>query len=194
MRNGCGDFHVDISGKIARLEDIGIACMNPITKVNCGCAIRGKVVRKLKKEFFRDKGIHDRAKFYGILIYLILRGYEFKFDRLIICNDENFSVVKKVIVFLMGGDFNSDKIIGISEFRKPFGRKIGSPADNLARCYRKRGFSSLKRNYGKDINVVEITYGDIKKCWGKCSEATFPTESRANAGQIHKYPSTESIH
>ena len=107
MEKLCGDFHVDMSGKIARFEDIGIACMNPITKVNCGCAIRGKLVKKFRKEFFKDREIRERAKLYGILIYLIIQGYELKFDRLIICNDEDFKIVKKVIVFLMGDDFNS---------------------------------------------------------------------------------------
>ena len=161
------DFHVDMSGKIEKLVDIGIACVGSISKINAGCAIKGNMLKKIKKELFCGNKFKERAKVYAICIALVLKANKFEVNRLIICNDEDFRFVKKYLLGLLGNSMKGIEIINISEFRKVLGRKINSPADNFARCYRKRGFSYTKRNYGKDINVVKITYHQFKEIWHK---------------------------
>jgi len=82
---------------------------------------------------------------------------------LIICNDEDFEIVKRVLNKLLSPvDY---KIINITEFRKRLGRNIGSFADNYARIYRKRALKPSRNLKGKKLNIVVVDYKIIKKYW-----------------------------
>ncbi|HJX50447.1 MAG TPA: hypothetical protein VJ438_03220, partial [Candidatus Nanoarchaeia archaeon] len=80
----------------------------------------------------------------------------------IICNDEDFDVVKQVLSKLIKPHF---EIISISEFRQRLGRNIGSLADNYANIYRKKALKPKRWSKGKELHVIEITFKIIKKYW-----------------------------
>jgi len=159
------DFHADMSGRIYKNKTIGIAIIGTKTRVHRGCALKGNLIRAVKKELFKENFFEDAAKLYAICIYFILREIKDNIQTLIICNDEDFRVVKKVLLILLGDvDF---KIINISEFRKRLGRKVGSLADNYARIYRRRALKPNRQIQGKKLKVVPVTYKLIKEYWNK---------------------------
>jgi hypothetical protein len=157
------DFHVDMSGRIYKREIIGIALVGANTKINYGCALKRNFLEFIKKNLFLGNIHEDSARLYAICIYLLIKNVEKNIRTLIICNDENFNVVKKVLNYLLGG-FNFE-IINITEFRRRLGRKVGSLADNYAKIYRKRALKANRQIKGKKINVVKVTYKLIKKYW-----------------------------
>ena len=162
------DFHVDMSGRIYESKTIGIALVCSERKINFGCALKGNLVKLMKRKLF-DKNIYeDSAKLYGICIYLLLKEISEKVDVLIICNDEDFKIVKKTIKGLGNFDF---EIIDIGEFRKRLGRNIGSLADNYAKIYRRKALKPNRLSFGKKLNVVEVNYKIIEKSWGRLKDA-----------------------
>jgi hypothetical protein len=96
---------------------------------------------------------------------LLVKEVKDSINALIICNDENFEVVKKVLSKLLKS-YNFE-IINIIEFRDRFGRNIGSLADNYANIYRKRALKPNRLSKGKKLNVVEVTFNLIKSYWEK---------------------------
>ena len=157
------DFHVDMSGKINNEKTIGIALVSSDKKVHYGCAIKGNLLRLIKKNLFNKKSFEDHAKLYAICIALLVNQIKKDIKTLIICNDEDFEIVKKTLNYLLRPvDF---EIINISEFRKRFGRNIGSLADNYARIYRRKALNLSKQNDGKELHVVEINFSLIKSYW-----------------------------
>ena len=44
------DFHIDMSGKLFRRKDVGIACLGIDTKTHNGCAIGGGLIKDLNKK------------------------------------------------------------------------------------------------------------------------------------------------
>lgn len=127
--------------------------------------IKGNLIRLIKKELFNRNMLEDSAKLYAICIYLLVKEIKDNIYTLIICNDEDFEIVKKLLSDLLKN--YSFEIINISEFRKRFGRNISSPADNYARIYRRRALKPKKQLEGKRLNVIEVTYKIIKKYWGE---------------------------
>ena len=158
-------FHIDMSGRIYENRTIGIAIVGTETKINYGCALKGNLIKLIKKKLFKKNIYEDSAKLYAICIFLILKEIIDNIHTLIICNDENFEVVKKTLEKLLGK--YSFVIISISEFRKRLGRNIGSLADNYANIYRRRALKPNKISKGKELNIVQITYTIIKKYWEK---------------------------
>jgi hypothetical protein len=157
------NFHVDMSGRIYRDKTIGIALVGTETKINYGCAIKGNLLKLIKKRLFKKNIFEDSAKLYAICISLLVKEVKGNIKTLIICNDEDFEIVKKVLNYLLKNcDF---EIINISEFRKRLGRNIGSFADNYANIYRRKALKPNKWTKGKELNVVEITYKIIKQYW-----------------------------
>jgi len=157
------DFHVDMSGRIYKGKTIGIAIAGTKTKFNYGCALKGNLIKLVKKRLFKDNIYKDSARLYGICIYLLVKEVKDKINTLIICNDEDFEVVKDILCRFLGKcDF---EIINISEFRKRLGRNVGSFADNYAKIYRKRALKPKRWPKGKKLNVIEITYNIIKQHW-----------------------------
>lgn len=140
-------FHVDMSGRIYENKNIGIAVVNPISSENYGCALKGNLIKLIKRNLFKSNIYKDYAKLYAICIYLLIKDITDNIDILIICNDEDFSIVKENLQKLLKN--TSFKIINITEFRRELGRNIGSLADNYARAYRKRALNPSKWDKGK---------------------------------------------
>lgn len=157
-------FHVDMSGRIYEEKTLGIALVRSDKKVHYGCALKGNLVRLIRERLFGKNIFEDSAKLYAICISLLIKNVNEKVKTLIICNDEDFEVVKKCLNKLLSPvDF---EIINITEFRKRLGRNIGSLADNYANIYRKRALKSCN-NKGKQLNVVEVTFNIINENWDK---------------------------
>ena len=98
-------------------------------------------------------------------IYAPLQDIKDKVKILIICNDEDFEIVKLSLSFLLK-DY-SFEIINITEYRKRLGRDIGSLADNYARVYRRRALKPTRLSKGKKLNIIQVNYKTIKECWEK---------------------------
>ncbi|MEI6058589.1 MAG: hypothetical protein WCP89_02350 [archaeon] len=157
------NFHVDMSGKIYNGKTIGVALVGTETNINYGCALKGNLVELIKKRLFIGNIYEDSAKLYAICIYLLIKEIKNNILLLIICNDEDFDVVKSVLEKLLGKyDF---EIINISEFRKRLGRNVGSFADNYSKIYRRRALKPNRLFGGKELNVVEVNYKIIEKYW-----------------------------
>jgi hypothetical protein len=166
MEKEKGTFHVDMSGRIYKNKTIGIALVGTETKIHLGCALKGNLVKLIKRRLFKKNIFEDSAKLYAICISLLVKGVKDNIKTLIICNDEDFRIVKDVLSKLLK-DYDSE-IISISEFRKRLGRNIGSLADNYANIYRKRGLKPNRWAKGKELNIVPVTYNLIKQSWEEC--------------------------
>ncbi|MBS3080850.1 hypothetical protein J4221_05235 [Candidatus Pacearchaeota archaeon] len=164
------DYHVDMSGRIYEGKTVGIAIVGTKMKEHYGCALKGNLIKLIKKELYKKNIYNDSAKIYAICIYLLIKEIQNRIKTLIICNDEDFIIVKNNLKKLLR-DYNFD-IINISEFRKRLGRNIGSLADNYARIYRRRALKPYKQLKGKKLNVVKITYILIKQYWGELNLET----------------------
>ena len=162
------DFHIDMSGRIYENKNIGIALVGIYTRTNYGCVLKKQLLQKIKKELFEEDFYYDSAKLYAICIFILLDKVKDSVNELIVCNDEDFRVVKKILDYFLG-DYNF-KIINITEFRKRLGRNVGSFADNYARIYRKRALKPTRLNHGKSINVVKINFKKIKQNWDGLKE------------------------
>lgn len=90
-------FHIDMSGRIYEDRTMGIALVGTETRENCGCALKSNLIKLVKKELFKDNFFKDSAKLYAICIYLLVKEVKGNIGTLIICNDEDFSIVKSVL-------------------------------------------------------------------------------------------------
>lgn len=157
-------FHVDMSGRIYEEKTLGIAIVRSDKKVHYGCALKGNLVKLVRKNLFNKNIFEDSAKLYAICISLLIKNVPERIKTVIICNDEDFEVVKRCLNKLLSPvDF---EIINITEFRKRLGRNIGSLADNYANIYRRRALKNCN-SQGKQLNVVEVTFNIIKENWDK---------------------------
>ena len=157
------NFHVDMSGRIYEERTIVIALVATENNAHYGCALKGNLVKFIKKNLFKKNIYEDSAKLYAICISLLVKNVRRQIKTLIICNDEDFEIVKRVLNKLLSPvDY---KIINITEFRKRLGRNIGSFADNYARIYRKRALKPSRNLKGKKLNIVVVDYKIIKKYW-----------------------------
>jgi len=157
------DFHVDMSGRIYEEKTIGIALVRADKKIHYGCALKGNLVKLIKERLFIGNVFEDSAKLYAICIALLVKNVRKDIRTLIICNDEDFEVVKKVLNKLLKPlDF---EVINITEFRRRLGRAIGSLADNYARIYKRKALKLLRHSRGKELNIIEINYNLIKEYW-----------------------------
>jgi hypothetical protein len=157
------NFHVDMSGRIYENRTIGIAIVGTRDKINYGCALKGNLIKLIKKELFKKNIFEDSAKLYAICIFLLIKEIKNNINTLIICDDEDFEIVKNMLSILLK-DYNFE-IINIVEFRKRLGRNIGSFADNYANIYRRKALKPNRWAKGKELNVVEVTYNLIKRYW-----------------------------
>jgi hypothetical protein len=158
------DVHIDMSGRIYKKVTIGIGCYGVISKKHNGCALRGNLVKLVQKNLCLGDIYEEHAKLYAICIYLLIKNKMEDIETLIICNDEDFNYVKEYLIILIGEE-PSFQIISISNLRDKLGRKVSSLADNVAKCYRKRGLNKTKWNNGKKLDLVEINFDIIKKYW-----------------------------
>jgi len=157
------DFHVDMSGRIYEEKTIGIALVSSDKKTHYGCVLKGNLVKLIKKRLFQVNIFEDSAKLYAICISILVKNIRKDVKTLIICNDEDFVIVKKILNYLLRPvDF---EIINITEFRKRLGRNIGSLADNYAKIYRRKALKPTRDNKGKKLQVVEINFDLIKRYW-----------------------------
>lgn len=163
-----GDFHVDMSNRIYEEKTIGIALVSADKKTHYGCALKGNLVKLIKRRLFKKNILKDSAKLYAICISLLVKNVKRDIKTLIVCNDEDFEVVKKSLNKLLNPV--NFEVINISEFRKRLGRNIGSLADNYANIYRRRALKSNKQTQGKKLNIVEVTFNIIKQNWEELNE------------------------
>lgn len=157
------DFHVDMSGRIYENKNIGIAVFGTKSKSHYGCALKGNLIKLIKKELFKENIYEDSAKLYAICIFLLIRNISKNIKTLIICNDETFNHVKTFLEKLLKN--KEVEIMNITEFRKKLGRKVGSLADNYARVYRKKALKPHMWYVGKKIKPTQVTFNLIKKYW-----------------------------
>jgi len=158
------DYHIDMSGRIYEGKNIGVAFFVPATKKHKGCALKGNLIKYIQKNLCQNSVDDEYAKLYAIIIFLLIKEDLDRIKSLIICNDENFVYVKKYLFKLIGENIDFE-IKNITEFRQIFGRKIKSPADNFANCYRRRALNKNKWQNGKSLNVVQITFQEINNIW-----------------------------
>jgi len=95
------NFHVDMSGRIYENRTIGIALVGTETKENYGCVLKGNLIKLIKKNLFIKNIYEDSAKLYAICIFLLVKKVKNNIHTLIICNDEDFEAVKKVLLKLL---------------------------------------------------------------------------------------------
>jgi hypothetical protein len=157
------NFHVDMSGRIYENKTIGISIVGTETKENYGCALKGNLIQLIKRRLFKQNFYEDSAKLYAICIFLLIREIKDKINTLIICNDEDFNIVRKNLIVLLR-EFNFE-IIDIGEFRKRLGRNIGSLADNYANIYRRRALKPNRLSKGKELKITKVNYKIIENCW-----------------------------
>lgn len=156
-------FHVDMSRRIYEGKTIGIALVGKQTKIHRGCALKGNLIKLVKKKLFKKNTHEDSAKLYAICIYLLVKEIRNSIKVLIICNDEDFDIVKRFLLLLLKNLHLN--IISISEFRKELGRNVGSLADNYANIYRRKALRPSRFSRGKQLNVVKVNYSIIKQYW-----------------------------
>ena len=159
-------MHVDTSIKFYQLGNTGIA-----SKIVGSGQHKGVVIsNKLKRELDRDLTAgHDYARLYAICIYYLIKDNLMDFDVLVICNDENFIYVKLYLDLLFDESqlYKSKYITNISELRAITGnKKLRSFANNTSNIYRRKGLKNLQRQQkGVPINVIRVTYQEIKDKW-----------------------------
>lgn len=158
------DFHIDMSGRISRRRNIGIACVSIDSREHNGCALKGNLIKFIQKNLFLGSIYEERSKLYAICIYLLIKNKVDNINTLIVCNDEDFTYVKEYLILLMNGKIPFN-IINITELRNKLGKKVKSLAHNFAKCYRKKALKRHKWEKGKELNVVEINYRLIKTYW-----------------------------
>jgi len=164
-------MHIDTSCKLYEKKNTGIAYR--ITKSNIHKGI--VLSKKLKKELERDLNVQeDYARMYAIAIYFLIKEDLDQFSVLVICGDENFNYTKRYLdlLFENNSEYSKKKIYSIYELRKITGKdKLKSFADNISRSYRKRALKTLrKRQEGKNLNIVKISYKDINNKWKEIEE------------------------
>ncbi|HVA83016.1 MAG TPA: hypothetical protein VNF06_02525 [Candidatus Aquilonibacter sp.] len=154
------DFHVDMSGKLSRTSTVGIACLSPALKLHSGCALSGELLKDLRKKLFAPTASlkRENAKIYAICIYLLINDRRPQIKRLIICNDENFELVKAYLSLLLEPNSITFEIINIGDLRKIFGRNFKSPADKYANKYRQRALEERNWEKGTALSVVKVDY------------------------------------
>jgi hypothetical protein len=163
------EYHVDMSDKIFRIEDIGIACLGLPSNTHNGCALRKNLIKIIKKNLCIGEDKEEDAKLYAICIYLLIKDKLDEISLLDICNDEYFEYVRDYLLALLD-EIPPFEIISITEYRKKIGKDLESPADNYASAYRKRGLHRTRWETGISLNVIDINYSIIQELWDKLNE------------------------
>ena len=159
-------MHIDTSCKLYENKNTAIAFKIIKSNLHKGLVLR----KKLKQELKRDLKINqDYARVYAICIYYLINEELDNFDILVICGDEDFTLVKKYLqlLFSKNKDYFNKKVLSISRLRMITGKnKLKSYADNIARSYRRRALRSLrKRQEGIELSVTDINYKKLKQAW-----------------------------
>ncbi len=156
-----------MSEKFYREKTVGIAWINNEKTLHKGLSMTGKLITKLISKNNANKNF---ARLYAICIFLIIKDNISMIRKMIICNDEEFSKVKKDLEDLikMSGIYQKIEIKSITEYRAELGnRKISSPADNYAAAYRKRAHKKTAWKRGIQLNPIEINYEILEELWLK---------------------------
>lgn len=158
------DFHIDMSGRIYEKRTIGIACLGVNSRTHNGCALRGRLIKRISSELCTGEPKVEDAMLYAICIFFLIKNRLNDIKSLTICNDEDIEYVRRFLMKLLGGN-PQFKIRSISELRKILGRDISSPADNFANRYRRRALQRNKWDNGTHINVCELDFKMIEDKW-----------------------------
>jgi hypothetical protein len=164
-------MHIDVSRRFYQKGNSGIAFKTIPSQQHKGMALSNRLKNELKRDFHADQ---DYAKLYAICIYYLVKDELDSFDNLVICNDEEYSDVKKYIdlLFINNEKYLSKQITSLSWLRKITGDlKLRSYADNIANIYRRKALKPLrKRQKGVALNLIEINYRKIKEKWREINE------------------------
>ena len=66
-------FHVDMSGRIYEKRNIGIALVGMETKLHCGCALNGNLIKLVKKSCSRTIFLRILRSFMLFAYFCLLR-------------------------------------------------------------------------------------------------------------------------
>ena len=129
-------IHVDMSCKFYEGKKVGVAWIDSDKKEHKGMALSKNLIYKLNKSLAADS---DFPRLYAICIYLLIKNDLNRINKIIICNDEPFSDVKKYLTLLTCHQENLISIQSITEYKKELGKKkLKSKADSIVNSYRKR--------------------------------------------------------
>jgi len=155
-------MHIDVSRRFYQKGDSGMAFKIIPSNSHKGLALSNKLKNELKKDFNIDY-----VKLHSICIYYLICDELDSFDNLVICNDEDYTYVKKYLDFLFSKNkkYSSKFITSLSKLREISGDpKIKSYADNIANTYRRKTLKPLRRRQkGISLNIVKINYQKVKK-------------------------------
>ncbi len=156
-------MHIDTSKRFGQRGDTGIAFKIVSSGEHFGMALSNRLKRELDKNFNIQE---NYPLLYAICIYYLIEGKLELFDNLVICNDEDFKLVKKYLDLLFGDNasYGSKDVACIGDLRGMLGdSKIRSYADNIANIYRKKTLKPLRRQQkGVSLNVCDINYKKIE--------------------------------
>lgn len=156
-------YHIDLSNKFWKRKTTGIACVSTDNKQHAGCALSLPLKQGISRHLNGADSREGRAKLYAICIYYLIEEKLPNIRKLVICNDEDFNLVRVYLKRMLGKW--RFKIISITDYRKELGKNIKSLADNFAAHYAKRGMNKIKQNKGLRLNIVRINYAMIQLKW-----------------------------
>ena len=160
-------MHIDMSTRFNQKGDSGVAFKIIPSNNHKGMVLSDKLKKELKKDFKINY-----AQLYSICIYYLIQDELDSFDNLVICNDEDYTEVKKYldVFFSKNKEYDSKLITSLSKLRKISGNsKIRSYAEHIANIYRKKALKPLRRQQkGIILKTVKINYQKIKNKVSEC--------------------------
>lgn len=163
-------YHIDLSNKFWKRKTTGIACVSADNKQHIGCGLSMRLKKDIYRYLIMEESPEARAKLYAICIYYLVKSRINCISKLVICNDENFKLVKLYLAHLLGNA--GFDIVSITDYRKELGRSIKSPADNFAAHYAKRGLSERKQSIGIKLNAIKISLKLIRMKWREIKDVS----------------------
>jgi hypothetical protein len=158
-------IHIDMSQKFSNVTTIGIAWASSDKQEHKGLALDGKIIKRLVQEYHADR---DFARLYAICIFLLTEQDIERIEKMIICNDEPFFMVKRYLdmLFEKFPCYPQIQVENITKYREEVGkRKLKSSADKFANSYRKRGLKPTQWYKGRQLRGLPVNYITIVALW-----------------------------
>ena len=153
-------LHIDTSVQLrASNRFTGIGVCTPSKDFNKGACLSPTLKKAIKKH---PKVTENYAHLYAACIWRIIEENVDDIDLLIICNDENFSIVKESLLTLSGGTLSEEQITSISDYRSIMNKNVKSAAHSYSRKYKRYGKSESRANkYG--LNVISLSIPSLRE-------------------------------